>query len=175
MDESHKALLIVDMQRDFIDDGAPLHVPDAKNIIESIAGEIRYAREKKRPIIYVCDRHAPDDPEFEYWPPHSVRGTPGAEIIDTLAPQPGDHIVEKAAYSGFFKTNLESLLDELEIDEVLICGVLTNICVLYTAMDALQRGIRVIVPEPCVAGVDPDDHKFALRQITEVLKAVHRD
>ena len=175
MDQPHKALLIVDMLKDFIDEGAPLQVPAGRWIVENIAGEIRYAREKGRPIIYLCDRHAADDPEFDYWPAHAVKGTPGAEVIDTLAPQPGDHVVEKTSYSGFFKSILEALLDELEIDEVLICGVLTNICVLYTAVDALQRGIRVIVPETCVAGLNEEDHKFALRQINEVLKAVHRD
>lgn len=175
MDKPNKALLIVDMLRDFIDDGSPVQVPAGKWIIENIAGEIRYAHEKNRPVIYLCDRHAADDPEFEIWPPHAVRGTPGAEIIDALAPQAGDHLVEKTSYSGFFRTRLDELLDELEIDEVLICGVLTNVCVLYTAVDAMQRGIRVIVPETCVAALTEDDHKFALRQIHDVLKPVHRD
>jgi nicotinamidase-related amidase len=175
MDPPHKALLIVDMLKDFIEDDAPLQVPAGKWIIENIAGEIRYAREKGRSIIYVCDRHAADDPEFEHWPPHAVKGTPGADVVDALAPQAGDHIVEKTSYSGFYRTKLEALLDEMEIDEVLICGVLTNICVLYTAVDALQRGIGVIVPETCVAALTEEDHRFALRQINEVLKAVHRD
>lgn len=175
MNKPNKALLIVDMLRDFIDEGAPLQVPAGKWIIENIAGEIRYAREKNRPVIYVCDRHPPDDPEFEVWPPHAVRDTPGAEIVDALAPQTGDHVVEKTGYSGFFRTRLEELLDELEIDEVLICGVLTNVCVLYTAVDALQRGIRVIVPETCVAGLTEEDHKCALRQLHDVLKPIPRD
>ena len=174
-DKSHKALFIVDMLKDFVEDGAPLQVPAVKGIIENIAGEIRYAREKGRPIVYICDRHTADDPEFAVWPAHAVKGTAGAEIIDELTPLAGDHIVEKTSYSGFYKTNLEALMDELEIDDVLICGVLTNICVLYTAVDALQRGIKVIVPETCVAALDEDDQKFALRQIHQVLKAVDRE
>jgi nicotinamidase/pyrazinamidase len=175
MDRAYKALLIVDMLKDFIEDGAPLQVPAAKGIVENIAGEIRYAREKGRPVIYLCDRHTPDDPEFENGTSHAVAGTPGADVIDALAPQPGDHLVEKTSYSGFFRSNLETLLDELEIEEVLICGVHTNTCVLYTAVDALQRGLKVIVPETCVAGTDEEDHKFALRQIHEVLRPVGRD
>jgi len=175
MDKPYKALLIVDMLKDFIDEGAPLHVPAGKGIVEHIAGEIRYAREKGRPIIYLCDRHAPDDPEFEVWPPHAVSNTPGAEVIDELKPRPGDHVIEKAYYYGFFKTRLESLLEELDIEEVLICGVVTNICVLYTAVDALQRGLRVIVPETCVAALDERDHEFALRQINEILKPASKD
>ncbi len=170
MEKSYKALLVVDMLYDFIEDGAPLQVPAAKEIIEGIAGEIRYAREKGRPVIYLCDRHAQDDPEFHYCASHAVRGTHGAEIIEELAPQAGDHLVEKTGYSGFFRTGLEKLLDELEIEELLICGVQTSTGVLYTAMDALQRGFRVIVPETCTACRDQDEHRFALRQINEVLK-----
>ena len=175
MYKSHKALLIVDMLNDFVQEGAPLEVPASRWIIENIAGEIRYAREKKRPIIYLCDCHASDDPEFEYWSPHAVKGTQGAEVIQQLTPQPEDYIVEKTGYSGFFNTNLEMLLDELEIDEILICGVLTNISILYTAVDALQRGIRVTVPETCVAGLNEEDHTFALRQVSELLKPVIRE
>jgi nicotinamidase-related amidase len=175
MDKPNKALLIIDMIRDFVDVGAAQEVPAGRWIIENILGEIRYAREKHRPIIFLCDRHEPDDPEFETGPRHAVRGTPGCEVIDALAPLPGDHLVEKSGYSGFFGTNLETLLDELEIDELLICGVLTNVGVLYTAMDAVQRGIGVIVPETCVAALTEEDHKFALRQINEVLKTVSRE
>lgn len=173
-EKCHKALLIVDMQNDFVLEGAPLQVPAARDIIDNIAGEIRYAREKLRPVIYLCDSHQPDDPEFEYWPVHAVRGTPGTQVIDELAPLATDHVVEKSGYSGFFRTRLDKLLNELEIEEVLICGVLTNICVLFTAVDALQRGLRVIVPETCVAALDEEDHRFALRQINEVLKPVDR-
>jgi len=174
VEKSYKALLVVDMLNDFVLEGAPLEVPAARGIIDHIAGEIRYAREKGRPIIYLCDSHQPDDPEFEYWPAHAVRGTPGARVIDELVPRAGDHLVEKAGYSGFFRTRLDQLLNELEIEEVLICGVLTNIGVLYTAVDALQRGLRVIVPETCVAALDEEDHRFALHQINEVLKPVGR-
>lgn len=169
-DKPNKALLVIDMLRDFIEEGAPQEVPAGRWIIENIAGEIRYAREKNRPVIYLCDRHDPDDPEFESTPPHAVRGTPGAEVIEALAPRAGDPVVEKTGYSGFFHTRLEELLDELEIDELLLCGVLTNVGVLYTAMDALQRGFGVIVPETCVAALTEEDHKFALRQMVSVLK-----
>jgi nicotinamidase-related amidase len=169
MAEQRKALLIVNMLRDFIDPGAPMEVQGARDIIDSIAGEIRYAREKGRPIIFLCDRHEVDDPEFELWPAHAVRDTPGAEVVEALAPQPGDFVIEKSSYSGFFHTELDVLLDELDIDDLLICGVPTNVGVLYTAVDAMMRGIGVIAPETCVAASNADDHRFALRQINEVL------
>jgi nicotinamidase/pyrazinamidase len=175
MSNQHKALFVINMLRDYLEEGAPLEIPAGRWIIENIAGEIRYAREKGRPIIYLCDAHEQDDPEFEHLPRHAVKGTRGAEVIDALAPQPGDHTIAKVSYSGFFRTGLEKLLDELDIDEVLLCGLPTNVCVLYTAVDALQRGIRVIVPETCVAGLTEGDHKFALRQINEILKPTLRD
>ncbi len=168
-EREHKALLIVDMVEDFVAPGAPMEVSRARDIIDNIAGEIRYAREKKRPVIYVVDRHEPDDPEFDRWPVHSVRDTPGAQIIEALAPQPGDYVVAKNSYSGFFHTELDALLDDLDIDDLLICGVTTNVGVLYTAADAIMRGIGVIAPETCVAARSPEDHAFALRQINEVL------
>ncbi|MBN2496442.1 MAG: cysteine hydrolase [Deltaproteobacteria bacterium] len=171
----HKALLIIDMLNDYIEEGSPREVPAGRWIIENIAGEIRYAREKGRPIIYLCDRHSENDLEFEYRPPHAIEGTRGAEVIEALSPQSGDHVVPKCAYSGFYGTGLEELLDELEIDELLICGVTTNICVLYTAMDALQRGLNVTVPETCVAALNEEDHRFALRQINDVLKQIVRE
>ena len=169
MAKQHKALLIVNMLNDFILPGAPLEVPAGRDIIDSIAGEIRYAREKGRPIFHIVDCHEPDDPEFDLWPVHAVRGTDGARVIDALALQPGDYLVEKRSYSGFFHTELDGLLDDLDIDDLLICGVLTNVGVLYTAVDALMRGIGVIAPQTCVAAANPEDQAFALRQINEVL------
>ncbi len=169
MARQHKALLIVNMLNDFIQPGAPMEVPAGRAIIDAIAGEIRYAREKGRPIIYVCDRHEEGDPEFDLWPEHAVRGTPGAEVVEQLAPQPADYVVEKSAYSGFFHTELDALLDDLDIDDLLICGVTTNIGILYTAVDALMRGIGVVAPETCVAAINEEDHQFALRQINQVL------
>jgi nicotinamidase/pyrazinamidase len=153
MDKPHKALIIIDMLRDFIEEDAPVEVPAGRWIVENIAGEIRYAREKGRPIIFICDSHGKEETDFEAGSPHAVKGTPGAEVIDALEPQAGDHVVLKSGYSGFFRTDLENLLDELDIDELCITGVATNTGVLYTAMDAIQRGFGVIVPDPCVAAL----------------------
>lgn len=170
MERDFKALLIIDMQNDFVRQDGAAYVPGAEKIIEHIAGEINYAREKGRPIIYICQKHRPDDPEFQYWPPHAIEGTRGAEIVDDLAPQPGDVVIHNWGYSAFFQTDLEKLLDDLEVEELRICGLQTNTCVLYTAMDALQRGFRVVVPETCVASGDEEAGRVALRQICEVLK-----
>jgi nicotinamidase-related amidase len=168
--KNKKALLIVDMLNDFVLKGAPLEVPRAREIVPHIKEEIDKARKEKIPIIYLCDAHSKDDPEFKVWPSHAVKGTKGQEIIVELKPEKRDFVIFKTTYSGFYKTKLEKLLRKLKVEKLIVTGILTNICVLYTAVDALMRGFDVEIPEKAVAGINPEDEKFALRQIKEVLK-----
>ncbi|RKY60888.1 MAG: cysteine hydrolase [Candidatus Latescibacterota bacterium] len=165
-----KAFVIVDMLNDFVREGAPLEVPRTREVLPNIRRELERARREGMPVIYLCDRHRPDDPEFKVWPPHAVEGTDGAEVAQELAPQDGDLVIPKVSYSGFFRTDLEDRLRELGVEKLIITGCVTNICVLYTAVDALMRGYEVEVPTDCVAALDEEDGRFALKQIREVLK-----
>jgi nicotinamidase-related amidase len=165
-----KALLIVDMLNDFVKPGAPLEVPGARNIVPALRRELENARSSGVPVFYLCDAHDENDPEFSIWPRHAVKGSAGAEVIEELSPRPGEKIVQKTSYSGFFGTDLESLLRSAGVDALVITGVVTNICVLYTAVDALMRGFDVEIPDDCVAALNENDHRFALKQIREVLK-----
>ncbi len=165
-----KALLIIDMLKDFVEPGAPLEVPGALDIVPNIKREIESARACGNHVIYVNDVHAKDDAEFKVWPPHAVRGSEGAKVVESIAPLEGDPIIEKTSYSGFYATNLETLLEQLGVTDLIITGVVTNICVLYTAADALMRGFSVEIPEGCVAALSDEDHTFALKQINSVLK-----
>ncbi len=164
------ALLIIDMLNDFVLPSAPLEVPDTRKIIPNIGREIIKAREEGYPIVYLCDAHAPDDKEFKMWPRHSVKGTKGAQVVDELEPEPKDTVVEKTTYSGFYNTRLEEVLKSLGTEEIILTGCVTNICILYTAYDLASRGYRVTVPRDCVAGLNKDDHEFALRQMEKILK-----
>lgn len=165
------ALLIIDMLNDFVQPGAPLEVPETRTIIRAIRQQIIKARVENRPVIYVCDAHTPDDPEFSRmsWPAHAVRGTRGAEIITELTPEEMDPVVEKAGYSGFYQTGLEGLLQSLKVDHLTLTGCVTNICILFTAYDAVIRGYDVTVPADCVANLAAEDGTFALKQMSEVL------
>ncbi len=165
-----QALVVIDMLNDFVHEGAPLEVPKSREIISNIKREIDKARQNEIPVIYLCDAHKPDDPEFKIWPPHCVEGTEGADVIEELKPDKDDFIVKKVSYSGFYNTKLEELLKSLGVQRLLLTGIVTNICVLYTGVDALMRGFEVEVIEDCVAGLNEDDHKFALRQLKEILK-----
>ncbi|OHB90919.1 MAG: nicotinamidase [Planctomycetes bacterium RIFCSPHIGHO2_12_FULL_52_36] len=165
-----KALLIMDMLNDFIKRGAPLEVPKVRGIIRNIRRELEKARRAGIPVIYCCDRHEPRDREFEVWPPHAVRGTQGAEIIEELRPIKGEPVVAKKTYSAFYRTSLEKTLKGLGVKHLILTGVVTNICILYTAVDAYMRGYEITVPEDCVAGLKAGDSLFALRQIKGILR-----
>ncbi len=165
-----KVLLIIDMLNDFVLKGAPLEVPRARAIVGNIKKQVNKARRGKIPIIYCCDSHSRNDREFGLWPPHAVRGTRGAEIVDELKPRERDVIINKRTYSGFHRTTLDRTLKGLGARHLILTGVVTNICILYTAADAYMRGYEVSVPEDCVAALRAEDHRFALRQIREILK-----
>ena len=123
--------------------------------------------------IYICDSHDESDPEFDRmgWPPHAVSGSRGARVIEELKPFSEDKLITKKSYSGFFRTSLEEVLKKGGISELVVTGCVTNICVLYTVADAVQRGYKVKVLKDCVAGLDPQDHEFGLKQMKEVLGA----
>jgi nicotinamidase-related amidase len=168
-----EALLIIDMLNDFVLEGAPLEVPDTRKIIPAIKKEMESARKKGRPVIYICDTHQPDDKEFLKfgWPAHAVKGTKGAEVISELKPQAGDIIVPKTTYSGFYNTKLDKILKSLEIDALRLAGCVTNICILFTASDAVLRDYKVRVLASAVAGIAKEDHDAALRIMKSVLGA----
>lgn len=166
-----EALLIIDMLNDFVREGAPLEVPATRTILPALVERLAAARNQGVPVIYIGDAHAPDDPEFARmgWPPHAVKGTPGSEVVAELAPRATEPVVEKTAYSGFHRTNLQDLLKARGITDLVLTGCVTNICILYTAYDAVIRGYHVTVPADCVAPLDPADGAFALKQMEQVL------
>jgi len=166
-----EALIVIDMLNDFCREGAPLSVPSTRSAIPNIQRELERARREGTAVIYVCDAHAQDDPEFANWPAHAVAGTKGAEVIEELAPRPGDHVVRKTTLLGFYRTELEKVLEDSGAELVTITGCVTNICVMLIAHEAAVRGYRIRVPAGCVAGLDPEMHEFALRQMREVIKA----
>lgn len=169
-DVGRKALVVIDMVRDFIDAEGTLSIgPAAKELVPAIARKIEDTRAEGWPVIYVCDRHSEDDLEFAMFPPHCVAGTPGADVVDALRPRPGDKIIPKRRYSAFFQTDLDLTLRELGVGEIVLVGVCTNICDLYTAADARMLGYKVAVPRDSVASFDEAAHEFALREMERTL------
>lgn len=165
------AVLVVDMLRGFLEEGYNLFIgKQARSIIPNIQHLLDGELARGARLFFICDSHDPDDLEFRMFPPHCIAGTVEAEVIPELAGYPGEKIPKKR-YSAFFGTQLEEKLKALNPDKLIICGVLTNICVLHTTADARNRDYEVEVPVDCVASPDEDEHRFALEHMEKVLGA----
>ncbi len=167
-----EALLVMDMLNDFVLPGASLEVPDTRKIIPVVKQEIDKARAAGNPVIYVCDAHAPDDKEFRKfgWPIHAVKGTQGSDVIAELKPAPGDLVIPKVTYTGFYGTKLDETLRGLDVHSIRLTGTVTHICILFTAMEAVMRDYEVTVVEDGVAGLAREDHDAALRIMKNVMR-----
>ncbi|HEY3821149.1 MAG TPA: isochorismatase family cysteine hydrolase [Polyangiaceae bacterium] len=157
-----RALLVCDMLVDHLTPGRPLEVPRARAIVPAVARRIDAARAEGLPIVYVLDQHEADDPELDEWGAHALAGTEGAEVWPPLAPKPGDKIVTKPTYSSFFASRLEEVLDELAVDTLVMTGCATEVQLLTTATDALQRGFDVELPAETQAGYSDAGERFAM-------------
>ena len=165
------AVLVIDMLRGFLEEGYPLYIgAKARRIIPSIQRLLEEELAQNSKVFFICDRHDPDDAEFKMFPPHCIAGTAQTEVIPELAKYAGE-ITTKRRYSGFFDTALETKLKELKPEKLIVCGVLTNICVLHTVADARNRDYEVEVPLDCVASPDEAMHEFALEHMEKVLGA----
>jgi len=165
------AVVVVDMLRGFLEESYPLYCGDkARRIIPNIRRLLERELAKGSKIFFTCDQHDPDDLEFRIFPAHCIAGTKEAEIIPELSDYAGDVIPTKR-YSGFFNTALGDKLEELDLEKVVVCGVCTDICVMYTVADAHNRDYAVEVPADCVASFDENAHRFALDHMEKVLGA----
>ena len=165
------AVLVIDMLKGFLEEGYPLYIgARARGIIPDIQNLLEQELARGSKIFFICDNHDPDDLEFKMFPPHCIAGTAEAEVITELAAYPGE-IIPKKRYSGFYGTPLEEKLQEFKPAKLIICGVLTNICVMHTTADARNRDYEVEIPVDCVASTDEAAHRFALEHMDKVLGA----
>jgi nicotinamidase-related amidase len=166
------ALIIVDMQNDFVRSHGKLYVGRlAEKSIPAIANLIRKAREKTVPVVYTKDWHSRGDPEFKLWGEHCLAGSEGAKIVNELAPKEGDITIKKATYDPWFKTNLEEILVNRVVRSLVVTGTVSNICVLHTAAGGAIRGFNIVLPLDCVSPLEAYreiDQALAIRQISSV-------
>lgn len=171
------AVIIIDLQNDFIGENAAIPCKCDSDIIQNVKTLINFCHDKKIPVIYTQEVHRESKIDFGREldgdePLHCLEGTKGCEIIPELAPSPEDYIIRKRRYSGFFQTDLKLLLDSLSIDTLIITGAATDVCVRATATDAQQYGYYVYVPSDCVAGTSPMQNEAALDHIRYILGKV---
>ena len=159
-----RALVVVDMLKDFVD--GELANPRAQRIVEPLRRLLAHARENGWVVVFSNDAHRPGDPELKVWGEHAMEGTPGAQVIEELEPREGEIVSKKRTYGAFDETGLADELRERGVEEVVVTGQHTHICVRHTSYGALRNGFEVTVPRDAVCafeGVDEDDALEYLR------------
>ena len=164
VDPARSALVVVDMQNDFVRPEGTLHVPDAGSTVPVIGSLLAAARASGMRVVFTQDTHSEGDPEWSIWPEHAREGSWGWQIVDDLAPLPGETVIRKLRYDGFYGTPLDHLLRLWGVRTLLLCGTVANICVHYTAASAALRWYDVIVARDAISALDPFDLESSLRQ-----------
>ena len=164
-----KAVLVCDMINDHLTPGRALEVPRARAIVDALAARLDEARAAGTAVVYVLDRHEEGDPELDEWGSHAVAGTEGAEVWPKLAPKPGDTVVTKPSMSAFFASKLEGVLDGLGVDALVLTGCATEVQLMATATDALQRGYAVELPADSQAGSSEVTERVTMAVISALL------
>ena len=175
-----KALISIDYTVDFVaDDGKLTAGALAQSISETIAQVTKVAFDRGDYIFFAIDAHDEGDsfhPESKLFPPHNIKGTSGRNLYGSLADFYQEHKadsrvfwMDKRHYSAFSGTDLDIRLRERKVETVILIGVLTDICVLHTAIDAYNLGYQIEVVESAVASLSEENHKFALNHLQNVL------
>ena len=164
VDPIRTALIVVDMQNDFVKEGGTLVVPDAEGTVPRIRGLLSLARDSGMKVVFTQDTHGEGDPEWDIWPEHVREGTWGWQIVDELSPREGELIIRKVRYDAFYGTHLDHFLRLWGVDTLILCGTVANICVHYTAASGALRWYHVIVAKDAVSALDPFDLESSLRQ-----------
>ena len=183
LDLSRTALMIIDMQNDFLHpDGFVMKHKSllgfkAELMASSIPNVCRLldeARAKSLKAIHIFGAWEPDfsDAAIPISLPLEIeeknlliKGSWGAEIIKELTPEKGEHIVCKKGYGAFFQTHLDRLFRNLNIEMLIICGIMTNVCVETTAREAIALGYKIIFTSDATATVDEEMHRATLKTI----------
>jgi len=173
------AVLVIDMHRGSIEEPGTVFVPAGKGILGALASFLDGARARGIPVIYVVHQTRPDgsDARSPFWMEadniadlypnvrEQVVGSRWTELADGLELKEGDRLVPKKRYGAFSGNDLGFLLKNLGIETLILTGVETEICILATAFHAFNEDYRVVVASDCVAGLEPDAEKAALRII----------
>lgn len=169
-----KAVLVIDVVRDFVDPEGKVPHPQAASIVPHIDAFVEAARQAGAVIIWIIDAHRPGKPDWELANvrAHCVDGTPGVELAPPLEPQPEDYVIKKRRYSAFMGTDLDLALRDNGVDMLFITGTKTNVCVRATAQDAFEMNYRVFVPRECVSTDKEHLHTANLEDIDKYMGRV---
>jgi nicotinamidase-related amidase len=171
-DTHHTALLLIDVINDFEFPRGDELFNRALPIAPRIAALKALAVEADVPVVYVNDNFGKWQSRFEDLLQHCLdEGVRGCSFVKHLVPTREDYFVLKPKHSAFYQTPLEVLLKHLGAQRLILTGVSTNSCVLFTANDAYMRDLALVVPQDCVAACNDREHHFAIEQMKFMLKA----
>ena len=180
IDPKKTAMIVVDMQNDFVADGALLQSKQALAMADELAQTLAFCREAGIRVVYTAHVHRADGCDMglydDLYPPIEQRaalvdGTPGAEIYPALAPAEGEHVIKKHRYSGFFATDLDLILREWGIEAVVVSGTTTENCCHATARDAMFRNYKVAFLSDATGTFDYPDVGYGAMAADDVHRA----
>ena len=165
-----QAVIVVDMLNDFIT-GA-LKCDRGVAIVPQTVKLVNGARKAAIPVIFTNDAHLEGiDHELKHWGVHAMANTVGAQVIPELEVSDKDYVINKRRFSGFFQTDLDSLLRELGVDTLIICGLQTHICVQHTVADAYYLGYDVTVPKDATDCFTQDIYDYTIKYLADIYGA----
>jgi nicotinamidase-related amidase len=160
------ALLVIDMQNFFLDPNSPTYTEGGPAVVPSAKKLITAFRSSNRPVIYTKHVHHPDLIDTGimgwWWGGACLEGSPESEIPSEIAPLPNEKVVLKHRYSAFYNTDLETILRCLKIEDIVICGIMTNMCCESTARDAYYRDYRVFFMADATGTITEEMHLASL-------------
>src|SRR6478752_4077254 len=174
------AMIVVDMQNDFVAAGAPMETPAARAMAPRLAEALKLCRGLGVRVIYTAHVHRPDGSDLGGFQDLDARiaghnalvdGTPGVDIYPALRPAPGEHVIRKHRYSAFFGTDLDMILREWGIATVIISGTTTENCCHATARDAMFNDYQVIFLSDATGTFDYPDVGQGAMSADQVHKA----
>lgn len=164
------ALLVIDMQKFFLDSNSPTFTCGGLAIIDNIKILIEHFRKNGRPVVYTRHVHDPEGIDAGimkwWWEGMCVEGTPESHIIDDLKPQEKERIINKHRYSAFYNTDLEVYLRGLRVEDLVITGIMTNMCCESTARDAYYRDYRVFFLADATGSINEEMHLGSLLNLS---------
>jgi nicotinamidase-related amidase len=169
------ALLIIDMQNDFVLEGKPLNVAGAREIIPKIQSVLSAFRKRSLPVFHVLRVHRPDGSDVEIIrrelfarAPFAVRGTPGAAVIDDLSPRPGEYVLEKTRMSAFIGTELDLMLRTRGVSTLFVCGIQTPNCIRTTVFDGIAYNYPVVLIDDATGASSDEVHRANVRDMQNI-------
>lgn len=160
------ALLVVDMQHFFLDPESPTFTCGGLAILGRVQNLIEAFRKSGLPVIFTRHVHHPDQLDAGimgwWWEGMCLEGSPESEIHEAIAPLPNEKVIPKHRYSAFYNTDLETVLRVLKVEDIVISGVMTNMCVESSTRDAYYRDYRVLLPADATGSINEEMHLASL-------------